>query len=249
MRIWRGRRGPVAGACLRAAGISLAAGLALGVASTAGASEGSTLDQRDVGNRLDLKALGHADDGGVVVHTAETYAPFADHSATFEWGLDLNHDEAFDLIVVTEWRGGKLVGGVKDPTGREVAAATVARPQPSVIEVSFPTQVLGGAAEYRYAVNAESDLDGDGPGDPGERDLAPNSGLVRHRLGNVVDAGAKETRTASAAPAAAPAPTPTPAPAPVPEQVAPAPPVVVDDDDGDGDDDVDDDWDDDGGDD
>ncbi|HEX2214885.1 MAG TPA: hypothetical protein VHH12_15820, partial [Mycobacterium sp.] len=158
------------------AGFGVAAGLAFGIPGAARASEGNTVDQRDVGSRLDLKALGHADGGGFVVHTAETYAPFADQWATFEWGIDLNRDEAFDLVVSTEWRGGQLVGGVKDASGREVAKATVARPQPTVITVSFPTAVLGGATEYRYAVNAESDLDGDGPDDPGERDLAPNSG-------------------------------------------------------------------------
>lgn len=224
MRLWRGRRCPVAEACLSVAGISLAvAGLAFGVPGAAGASEGSTSDQRDVGFRLDLKALGHADDGGLVVHTAETHVPFTDQWATFKWGIDLDHDEAFDLVVFTEWRGGKLVGGVKDTAGREVAAASVARPTPTVIKVSFPAQALGGATVYRYAVSAEG---------PGERDLAPNSGLVQHRLGNIVEAGGgtgQETRTASAAPAAAPAPAAVASPVPAPERkpaaaaAAPAP--------------------------
>ena len=68
--------------------------------------------------RLDLKTLTHAQDGASIVYTAETYAPFSDQSANFKWGVDRDRDEAFDLIVFTEWRDGKLVGGVKDPEGK-----------------------------------------------------------------------------------------------------------------------------------
>ncbi|MGH9010178.1 MAG: hypothetical protein ACRDYF_10080, partial [Acidimicrobiia bacterium] len=167
----------------------------------AGTDEGGANDPRDVGTRLDLKTLTHAQDGSSIVYTAETYSPFSDQSAVFKWGVDRDRDEAFDLIVFTEWRDGKLVGGVKDPAGRQVAPASVSRPGPTAIRVSFPAEVLGGASVYRYAVDAEAA--------PGERDLAPNSGLVQHRLGAVA-AGEKDVRTASSSPAP---PTPTPAPA------------------------------------
>jgi hypothetical protein len=208
MRIRRGRRCRVAEACLRAAGVVLAAmGVMLSVPGIAIANEGNLVDSRDVGTPLDLKGLAHADDGASIVYTAETHAPFTDQSAAFKWGIDRDHDEAFDLIVFTEWRGGKLVGGVKDATGRQVASATVSRPGPTAIRVSFPAELLGGAATYRYAVNAEGDL-------------APNSGLVQHRLGGLPPAGAKaETRAASSTPAGTEAASPSP--------VAPATPVAT----------------------
>lgn len=209
MMIRRGRRCRVAEACLRAAGVVLAAmGAMLSVPGIATANEGDLVDSRDVGIPLDLKGLAHADAGALIVYTAETHVPFADQSAAFKWGIDRDHDEAFDLVVFTEWRGGKLVGGVKDATGRQVASATVSRPGPTAIKVSFPAELLGGAATYRYAVNAEGDL-------------APNSGLVQHRLGGLSPASAKaaETRAASSTPAGTEAATPAP--------VAPATPVAT----------------------
>jgi LPXTG-motif cell wall-anchored protein len=211
MTIWRGRRCRAAVALTqRASAVGLVAVAVLAVPAMAGIDEGGTNDPRDVGTRLDLKTLTHAQDGASIVYTAETYGPFSDQSALFQWGVDRDQDEAFDLIVFTEWRDGKLVGGVKDPAGRQIAPAAVSRPGPSAIRVSFPAEVLGGAPAYRYAVDAE--------GAPGDRDLAPNSGLVQHRLGALA-AGAKEVRTASSAPAA-PTPTPqvsaAPAPAPAP---------------------------------
>lgn len=214
MTIWRGRRCPAAvPPTLRAVGVGLFAVVML--AAPAMASDGQTDDPRDVGRRLDLKTLTHAQDGSSIVYTAETYGQFSDQSAVFKWGVDRDRDENFDLIVFTEWRDGKLVGGVKDPAGRQIAPATVSRPGPSAVRVSFPAEVLGDAAVYRYAVNAEAA--------PGDRDLAPNSGLVQHRLGGGA-AGVTSARTASSAPAApapapraasaAPAPTPAAAPAP-----------------------------------
>jgi LPXTG-motif cell wall-anchored protein len=200
MRIWRGRRCRVAEACLRAAGVVLVVmGVMLCVPGIATANEGNLVDSRDVGTPLDLKGLTHADAGASIVYTAETHAPFTDQAAAFQWGIDRDLDEAFDFIVFTEWRSGKLVGGVKDATGRQVASATVSRPGPTAITVSFPAELLGGAASYRYAVNADGDL-------------APNSGLVQHRLA-----------AATSAPATPPAVAPPPAEAAAPAAVTAAP--------------------------
>lgn len=183
MTTWRGRRRrPGLASALRGVGIGLMALLVLAVPAQAGPGEGRLGDPRDVGTSPDLKALTHVNDGSAIVYTAETYAPFSDQSAVFKWGIDRDDDEAFDLIVFTEWRDGKLAGGVKDAAGRQLAPAAVSRPGPTVIRVSFPAAVLG-APVYRYAVGAEADSDGDGPVDPGERDVAPNSGLIQHRLG------------------------------------------------------------------
>ena len=215
MTIWRGRRCRAAVALAQRAGaVGLFAVAVLAVPAAAGIDQGGTTDPRDVGTRLDLKTLTHAQAGPSIVYTAETYVPFTDQSAAFKWGVDRDHDENFDLIVFTEWRDGKLVGGVNDPAGRQVAPATVSRPGPAAIRVSFPAAVLGDAGAYRYAVPAE--------GATGDRDLVPNSGLVLHRLG-AVTAGADEVRTAASAPAASapaapvPAPAAAAAPAPAPE--------------------------------
>jgi hypothetical protein len=216
MTIWRGRqcRAAVLSA-LRVVGVGLFGVAALAVPGMA-ATEGRTDDPRDVGLPVDLRALTHTQDGRSIVYTAETYAPFSDQSATFKWGIDRDRDEAFDLIVFTEWRDGKLVGGVTDPAGGQVAPASVSRPGPAAIRVVFPAEVLGDGAAYRYAVSAG--LGG------AERDLYPNTGLVQHRLG-VVTAGPNDVRTAASA-SATPAPSPqatSPAPAPAAAAAAPAP--------------------------
>ena len=161
-----------------------------GFSGPAMAGEGSVSDPRELGTKLDLKAVTHADDGSSIVYVAETFAPFADQSAGFKWGIDRDSDEEFDLIVFTEWRGGKLVGGVKDASGREIAAAAVSRPGPNAIRVSFPVTALDGATVYRYAVDAE--------GEGSQRDVAPNAGLTQHRLGSVI---APPAGAASAPPA------------------------------------------------
>ena len=215
MTIWRGRRCRAAVAwAQRASAVGLLAVAVLAVPAVAGTDQAGTNDPRDVGIRLDLKTLTHAQAGPAIVYTAETYGPFSDQLAAFKWGVDRDQDENFDLIVFAEWRDGKLAGGVNDPAGRQVAPATVSRPGPAAIRVSFPAAVLGDAAVYRYAVNAD--------GAPGQKDVAPNSGLVQHRLGiersePVVPAPAP--RAASAAPVAPlPAAAAAPAPAPAPVQ-------------------------------
>jgi LPXTG-motif cell wall-anchored protein len=207
MTIWRGRRCRAAVAWAQRAGaVGLFAAAVLAVPAVAGAGEGGIDDPRDVGTRLDLKALTHAQDGRSIVYTAETYGPFTDQSAAFKWGVDRDRDESFDLIVFAEWRDGKLVGGVKDAGGRQVATAAVSRPGPTAIRVSFPAELLGDAPVYRYAVDA---------GAASERDLAPNAGLVQHRLGAGA-VGMKDTRTAASAPVTA-------APSPQAASAAPAP--------------------------
>lgn len=199
MTVRRGRRCRAAlSLALRAAGIGLLAVIVPAVPGTASTDQARIDDPRDVGTRLDVKALTHGDDPSSITYTVETFAPFTDQLAVFKWGIDRDHDENFDLIVFTEWTGGKLTAGVRDASGKQVAPASVSRPGPTVIKVSFPATVLGGAPVYRYGVGA-------GPGE-GERDLAPNSGLIQHRLGAApAVAEAKEARAASSAPAKPPA--------------------------------------------
>jgi hypothetical protein len=190
-RIQSGRR-----LCIARMGL-LAVALILGIPASASAGPGSGADPDDVMARLDLKTLSHADDGSSITYTAETYEAFPDKAAAFKWGIDKNGDEGFDLIVFAEWDEGRLVAGVDDAAENRVAPATVSRPTPNAITVSFAASVLGGATSYRYGAIAEDDRNGNGETDPGEQDLAPDVGLYRHDLG---------------AGASAPAPAATPAP-------------------------------------
>jgi hypothetical protein len=195
-----------------------------------GAAPGSNTDPDDVSSKLDLKSTSHANDGGTVTYIAETYENFTDKLADFNWGIDTNGDESFDLIVFAEWDRTELVAGVDDAAENPVAEATVSRPTPNSIKVTFPASVLGGATAYRYGVSAQDDLNGNGESDPGEQDLAPDTGLYDHSVGSAPatqapTGGSGTAPVAAPAPVTAPAPTPAPATRPAP---APAPaPVAV----------------------
>jgi hypothetical protein len=207
MRTWRGRRCRTASAALRAVPIATTA-CSIGVAlfavllcspGSAGATTGSAADPDDVGTALDLKSVSHAVQGASIVYTARTYADFPDQVVTFKWGIDSNGDESFDLIVLAQWEAGRLVAGVSDATGKRIAAATVSRPAANAIAVAVPSSVLAGLTSYRYGVATSDDRNGNGKDDPGEQDLAPNSGLYGHALGA---SAAPATPSAVAPPAA-----------------------------------------------
>jgi hypothetical protein len=90
-----------------------------------------------------------------------------------------------DLYVSTQWEDDDrdLVATVDDLRERVLARATVTRPAPDAVRVSFPRAVLGSVASYRYNVIAVTDLDGNGETDGNERDVAPDTGFYEHRLG------------------------------------------------------------------
>lgn len=176
-----------------------------------GAAPGTTTDPDDVSLRLDVKAASHANEGSTITYTVETYENFPDDHADFKWLIDKNGDGAFDLIVTTEYADGDLEAGVDDARERAVGDASVTRPAGNAIRVSFPTALLGGATSYSYRVSAISDLNGNGETDPGEEDLAPNTGWFQHSL-------------ASGTPSpVVPATTPTPVSPPSPSAAAPGP--------------------------
>lgn len=196
------------------------------VPGPSGAAPGSNPDPDDVSLKLDLKSTSHSNDGSTVSYIAETYENFTDKLADFKWGIDKNGDEGFDLIVFAEWDRTELVGGVDDAAENPVAEATVSRPTPNSIKVTFPARALGGAASYRYGVSASDDLNGNGESDAGEQDLAPDTGLYAHSLDSTpapAPAAGPTTPVASPAPVSAPAPAPAlrpnPAAAPTPAPV------------------------------
>ena len=212
--IWReSRRGIIV--------IALAVAALWSPSTPASALSASEADPDDVTLRLDVKTVSVANDASSVTYTVETYEAFPDAFADFRWGIDKDSDQDFDLFVSVE-HDRKLIGKVEDAAEEEIAAATVTRPSPNSLRVSFPASALAGITSYGYSVRALSDLNDNGEADGGEQDLAPNTGLYQHRL----DVAAQPPGPAPATPpAATPAPaTPAPAvtPAPAPQRSATA---------------------------
>lgn len=174
----------------------------------AAAVSASAADPDDVALALDLKTVAHEDDGQSISYTLETYEPFPDEATNFEWRIDKSGDRVPDLFVTAEWgeSGEGLIGIVEDAAENQLAEATVSKTAPNAIRVSFPTTVLGTVPSYDYNVLAHTDVNANGEVDRGEQDLAPDTGLYRHRLGTEAQA-------------------PTAAPAPSPQQAAPGPPT------------------------
>jgi hypothetical protein len=194
----------------------------------AGALRGGFTDADDVSLALDLKAVSHTNDERSVTYTVETWQSFPDPQANFRWALSRGGAQAPDRFVSVRWEGG-LVATVTDGTGQAVGAATAWRPAPNTLRVSIPLPALGEGGAYSYQVTAVTDLDGDGAGEAGEVDVAPDSGWHKHGLSlgsRVPAAGSQLVDGPAPRPVAAPAASP-PAPAPAPAAaVLPAPAVV-----------------------
>jgi hypothetical protein len=152
-------------------------------ATPAAASEASFGDPDDVALRLDLKTVSHSKDGASVTYTAETYESFPDAAAAFKWRIDRNGDGVFEVNAFAEWDVNALIGGVEAGGGDiQLAPATVSRPAPNAIRVTFPVSAFAGSTSYGYVVIAETDLNDDGETDPNEFDRAPDAGVIQHSL-------------------------------------------------------------------
>lgn len=145
------------------------------------AEAGSFTDPDDVNLPLDLKTVLHDNDGSTVTYTVETYEPFNDADADFRWGIDKTGDQKEDNFVSVEYDG-QLVGKVEDSEENELGSATVTRPSSNSLRVSFPRKFLEKAAAYGYTVRALTDQNDNGEADPGEFDVAPDTGFSQHRL-------------------------------------------------------------------
>ena len=141
----------------------------------------SFTDPDDVNLPLDLKTLTHENDDKTITYTVETYDPFEDRQADFKWAIDKNGDQKVDNFVSVEWEGGKLVAKFEDTKEKELGKATVTRVSSHAMRVSFARRLIG-AAEYQYQVIAVNDTNGNDEEDPGELDLAPDTGFQQHRL-------------------------------------------------------------------
>jgi hypothetical protein len=139
-------------------------------------------DPADMHSGLDIKTACHDNDASSITYTVETYGPFTDTDADFEWVLYTNDDQRYDLVVSVGFEDGRLVAKVEDPNEKEKGRATVSRPAPNSLRLSYARNVLGGVTAYRYNVKAVTDADRNGEADPGEYDLAPDSGEYQHRL-------------------------------------------------------------------
>jgi hypothetical protein len=141
----------------------------------------SFTDPDDVNLPLDLKTLTHENDDSTISYTVETYEGFEDRQVDFKWAIDKNDDQKVDEFVSVEWEGNKLEGKVEDTKEKELGAVTVHRISNHAIRVSFSRRLIG-AAEYQYQVIAVNDTNGNDEDDPGETDLAPDTGFQPHRL-------------------------------------------------------------------
>lgn len=144
-------------------------------AGPAAAEPVTATDSLDRGLGLDVTRIAHEALSDTVVYRVETSEPFTDRAARFEWGIDKGGDRDFDLTVVAGWRDGALVGAVQDTAGHKILDATVTRPAPNALQVSFPVAVLGGVASYRYELVATAGEEGDL-----QLDQAPDQGLLQH---------------------------------------------------------------------
>ena len=142
----------------------------------------SFTDPDDVNLPLDLKTLTHSNDATTITYTVETYEPFRDDQADFFWGIDKDNDQKVDTLVGVEFEDGRLEAKVETPNEKEIGPAKVARIGPASLRVSFDRKFVGSAASYQYRVTAVSDLNHNDEEDPGETDVAPDTGFYTHRL-------------------------------------------------------------------
>ena len=141
----------------------------------------SFTDPDDVNLPLDLKTLTQASTASTITYTVETYEPFQDDQADFSWGIDKNNDGVVDDYVSVEFESKKLEGKFEDPKENDLGKATVTRTGPGSLRVSFSRKLIG-TSLYQYRVTALSDLNHNDEEDPGETDVAPDTGFYQHRL-------------------------------------------------------------------
>jgi len=142
----------------------------------------SFTDPKDVNLPLDIKTVSHSNDADTITYTVETYEPFRDDQVDFFWSLDTDNDNKVDRLVGVEYEAGKLDAKVETPDEKELAAATVSRTGPNGLKVTFPRRFVGSGASYQYRVTSVTDLNHNDEEDPGETDVAPDSGFFTHRL-------------------------------------------------------------------
>jgi hypothetical protein len=142
----------------------------------------SFTDPDDVNLPLDLKTLTHSNDASTITYTAETYEPFKDDQVDFFWGLDTDNDNKVDRIVGVEFEDGKIDAKVETPAEKEIGPATFTRIGPNAIKVTFARHFAGAGPSYQYRVTAATDLNHNDEEDPGETDVAPDTGFYKHQL-------------------------------------------------------------------
>ena len=148
---------------------------------SASAQPGSFTDPDDVNLPLDIKTVSHDNTESSILYMVETYEPFEDRQADFKWALDTNNDQKLDRLVSVEYEGGKVVAKVEDANEKELGSATTERAGPNGLRISFSRDLLP-TASYQYRVTAVTDKNRNEEDDPGETDVAPDSGFHPHAL-------------------------------------------------------------------
>ena len=142
----------------------------------------SFTDPDDVNLPLDLKTLTQASDASTITYTAETYEAFGDDQIDFFWSLDTNNDNKVDRLVGVEYEDGKVDAKVETPAEKEIGPATFTRLGPNAIKVTFARHFAGSGPSYQYRVTSATDLNHNDEEDPGETDVAPDSGFYTQRF-------------------------------------------------------------------
>jgi hypothetical protein len=161
--------------------VSLALLLAAATPIPAMAQPVSFTDPDDVNLPLDLKTLTHEHNDSTITYTVETYDAFDDSKVDIKWGIDRNGDQKVDLFASAGYEENKLEGKVEDTKDRELGKANIRRVSDRVLQLSFARKLLG-APSYQYWVMAATDTNGNEEDDPGEFDLAPDTGFQPHQL-------------------------------------------------------------------
>jgi len=142
----------------------------------------SFTDPDDVNLPLDLKTLTHSADASTITYTAETYEAFRDDQIDFFWSLDTDNDNKVDRLVGVEYEDGKVGAKVETPAEKEIGPATFTRIGPNAVKVTFARRFAGSGPSYQYRVTAATDLNHNDEEDPGETDVAPDTGFYTQRL-------------------------------------------------------------------
>lgn len=144
------------------------------------ASTATADDPDDVSTPLDIRTVTASSSSSTLTFTDTLYGAVPDAgTAEIVWAVDADNDGTVDVEIGAALDGGTWSAAVHDPTlTTEVAPATVSRPGPDAIAVSFPRAAIGSPAAYTFTSASRYDLDGDGAFQDDEIDEAPDLGWV-----------------------------------------------------------------------
>jgi hypothetical protein len=164
-----------------------ALGTVLAIPSLAEAGNVTRKDGRDSRSALDIASVSHSySSGPLVTHKVRAHRPFSARllkgGNAVAFVFDTNEDSKPDLVGLALWAQGRLRAVLADARGNLLLQPRVSRPDARSIAIVIPETYLGGRERgtYRWAGMT---LYKAKKGCPKTcTDLAPNRGLIFHRL-------------------------------------------------------------------